>query len=144
MIGGKVLCWAIVATYGLVGVASSQLMLCIHQDGHTQIELAALLCCESPTESPGQECADGCTESSAAPCQDDQCKDVPLTLASPQVSATAPALDTVPLSLDFSLADLPAPASEGSAADQAYSIHSRDHPPESHSKEFLRTVILRL
>lgn len=144
MIGRKMLSWAMVATYGIVAVASSQLMLCFHRDGRSQMELAALLCCETRAESAGRDCRDGCSESPSAPCPDDQCHDIPVTIVAPQVLSPVPALDLADSVVDFFLADLSNTRLRTPVAPIENSSHSRDHPPESGSKDFLRTVILRL
>jgi hypothetical protein len=144
MTGTKLLSWAMVATYAVVGVASSQLMLCYHRDGGTQIELAALRCCETPADPKVPEGSDCCGESSSAPCPDDQCQDVSLTLVIPQVSLVAPALDLAAMGIEFGVAEFPVRFPHAPVAFDRDCSHSRDHPPESGSKEFLRTVILRL
>lgn len=143
MMSGTPLKWTILAIYAVVGMVSSQLMLCLHQDGSAQIELTALLCCAPPAEPKGEECPDGCSDPSAAPCKDDQCQDIPLTQASPQVSS-APVLELPSTVADLRLASLPGAILQAKATTSANFTHSRDHPPESRSKEFLRTVILRL
>lgn len=134
----RVSSWALVAIHAVVGVAAPQLMLCFHQDGRSQIELATLRCCESPAQPRQEDC---CGEPSSRPCPDDQCQDVPFTLVSSQVSLALPTLDLP--ALESSTVDLPEAAPGARAALEDVSP-SGDPPPESGSKEFLRTVILRL
>ena len=134
---------ALLATYAVVAVGSSQLMICFHRDGRTQIELATLLCCEKVAPSSGQDCPDRCGKESTTPCPDDQCQDMPLTHAAPQVSST-PVLDMAAPVAEVWFADLPDTDLQTPTTSCEDSSHSRDHPPESSSRDFLRTVILRL
>lgn len=144
MVGRTVLGWAIMAAYAVVGAASPQFMLCFHEDGSTQLELAALRCCETPAEPNDQDCTDGCGESSSAPCPDDRCQDAPLLVLSPPASSVAPALDLSASVIDPGFAEGAGVIPHAPAAPANHSSHSRDHPPESGAREFLRTVILRL
>lgn len=138
MICRRVSSWALVAIHAVVGVAAPQLMLCFHQDGRSQIELATLRCCEAPAQPKDRDC---CGEPSSRPCPDDQCQDVPFTLVSSQVPLVLPTLDLP--AVESSMAGLPE-AAPGARAALKDVPPSSDPPPESGSKEFLRTVILRL
>lgn len=144
MMAGTPLKWAILATYAVVGLVSSQLMLCLHQDGSAQIESAALLCCDPPAQPKAEECPDGCSDTSPAPCKDDHCEDIPLTQASPQVSSTAPVLEVPSPVADLWLAFYPDATLGAWSTPDIRFTQSIYQPPESRSKEFLRTVILRL
>lgn len=134
---------ALLATYAVVAVGSSQLMICSHRDGRTQVELAALLCCEKPTPSSEQDYPDGCSQESTTPCPDDQCQDMLITLDSPQVSFT-PVLDIPAPVVEVWLADLPDTDLQTPTPSLENSLHSIAHPPKSSSRDLLRTVILRL
>lgn len=135
---------ATLATYGVAGVASPQLMLCFHGDGRSQIELASLRCCDAEVQHSDPSCQDGSSRSETAPCPDDQCKDVSLSIGSPPVTPTPAALD-----LSASLVEIIASApaypflgdETGTMGDGARSL---DPPPRSGPMDYLRTVILRL
>lgn len=134
---------ALLATYAVVAVGSSQLMICFHRDGRTQLELATLVCCEKPAPSSAQDCPDGCGKESTMPCPDDQCQDMQLTHASHQIFST-PVLDMAAPVAEIWLADLADIDLQTPTTSREDSSHSRGHPPESSSRDFLRTVILRL
>ena len=135
---------AILVTYAVVGVASSQLMLCFHGDGRTQIELASVRCCNAEVPPSDPSCQAGFAHSETPSCPDDQCQDVSLSLVSPPLSSTATVLDLLVPQAE-TLASAPACPLHAVETGTAGGVPPfSDHPPESGPRDHLRTVILRL
>lgn len=140
----QVLRAALLATYVAVAVGSSQLMICFHRDGGSQIELAAIRCCDDESQSPDPFREDGCSNPGTSSCPDDDCEDIALVLISPALHAAPTVQD-----LAIPLVDLPAITPlwtplEVQAGPAEIFPSSLEHPPERGPKDHLRTVILRI
>lgn len=69
-----------------IGFASGEFMLCFHRDGHVQVERFDLLCCRDARPVEKGCCPEEETPASSSECPDDGCRDVPVTLTSPQTT----------------------------------------------------------
>lgn len=135
---------ALLATYAVVAVGSPQLMICFHRDGGSQIELAAMRCCDDESQSPDPSREDGRSNPGTSSCPDDDCEDIALVLISPALNAAPTVQD-----LAIPLLDVPAITPlwtpiEVQARPAGLSQPSFEHPPERGPKDHLRTVILRI
>jgi hypothetical protein len=122
---------ALMAALGLLlmGALPAELMLCVHSDGHVEVEIFQELCCES-----------SCPDDLPAECPDDQCRDVPLTMAFQAVPGSPPALPDLAPSADLSPIEPPSPAFALRASEP---LSGDLDPPRSPPLDFLRSVVLR-
>lgn len=116
---------AIALGAAVTGRVPSGFMLCIHQDGRKVVEPFVESCCD---EAPSS-------------CPDEECRDLPLTLAADEAVSAIEAVDPGPVSSDVKVdpdTEL-APDPFAARPDSGFL-----DPPRCPAASFLRTVVLRL